>query len=642
MFLQHLDLTTALRPSLLPDETLLFVQDAVGLYEGTYKIPDLQNGHAYLTTHRFCYVDNSDPRKKSVAIELKSVERYEFYAGFLKSSAKVTLYPRPTKPLSFQSHPSRIAQLQLSSSPGRSSSSYYPSVSKATPPKPTNTTWVCTICSFANLVPSNLDFMSIAPNTPIPPCLACGIKPTFTHVLKAAIAGAAAADVVKTPAQPMRESHHRYSEDLGVGYRGPPSENFLPNSSTHRCPRCTFQNHPSLLACELCGASLISNGSSAGDDVAAKPESPGPTLNGRTLNVDNDHDCIKISFRAGGEKIFYERLKGAMVQRKWLLQSAPPIPEAVSQPHYLNDVPSLLRGQMSTERAKSAGIAGLERRGLDVRKKNEAMIGSAFEDLDALMASAKEIVELAESFAKDPKNGSSDANQIIAESAKVFDMVTTKDMLGPSAGSEGLYLTELSRNLAEYLTDDSKGILKKEGGIMSLVDLWALFNRGRGGVELISPSDFEKAARLWEKLKLPVRLRQFKNGLLVVQQADRTDDKTISQLLAWLREPHSSIATSESATLDRGPFGRGVTAQEAAQRFGWSLGVASEELEMSEEKGVLCREDGIEGLRFWENWLVGLHEGNSREDGIVFEGERVIAEDSMDDVVKSLKDTGLL
>ena len=34
MFLQTLELTTALRPELLPDETLLFVQDAVGLYEG--------------------------------------------------------------------------------------------------------------------------------------------------------------------------------------------------------------------------------------------------------------------------------------------------------------------------------------------------------------------------------------------------------------------------------------------------------------------------------------------------------------------------------------------------------------------------------------------------------------------------------
>jgi ESCRT-II complex subunit VPS36 len=34
MLLKAVDLTTALRPSLVPDETLLFVQDAVGLYEG--------------------------------------------------------------------------------------------------------------------------------------------------------------------------------------------------------------------------------------------------------------------------------------------------------------------------------------------------------------------------------------------------------------------------------------------------------------------------------------------------------------------------------------------------------------------------------------------------------------------------------
>jgi ESCRT-II complex subunit VPS36 len=79
MFLQHIDLTTALRPSLLPDEILLFVQDAVGLYEGKYKLPDFQNGQAYLTTHRACYVDNEDPRKKAVAVNLKDVERCEVY-----------------------------------------------------------------------------------------------------------------------------------------------------------------------------------------------------------------------------------------------------------------------------------------------------------------------------------------------------------------------------------------------------------------------------------------------------------------------------------------------------------------------------------------------------------------------------------
>ena len=34
MLLKTLDLTTALRPELLPGENLLFVQDAIGLYEG--------------------------------------------------------------------------------------------------------------------------------------------------------------------------------------------------------------------------------------------------------------------------------------------------------------------------------------------------------------------------------------------------------------------------------------------------------------------------------------------------------------------------------------------------------------------------------------------------------------------------------
>ena len=79
MFLRQLDLTTALRPSLYSDEVLLFVQDSVGLYEGKYKIDAYQNGAAYLTSHRVCYVGNTDPRNSSVAIDLKDVDHPEFY-----------------------------------------------------------------------------------------------------------------------------------------------------------------------------------------------------------------------------------------------------------------------------------------------------------------------------------------------------------------------------------------------------------------------------------------------------------------------------------------------------------------------------------------------------------------------------------
>jgi ESCRT-II complex subunit VPS36 len=320
-------------------------------------------------------------------------------------------------------------------------------------------------------------------------------------------------------------------------------------------------------------------------------------------------ECIKISFRQGGEKIFHERLKNALVQRKWLLQSAPPIPKPRPASGSFEDSYSTKSGDaVEVERPRVVGIAGLERRELQQRQNNEAMIGGAFEDLEALMTSAKEIIALAEQFASQANlgtNGSSEASALASQSASALGLVTTRDMLGTGSGSESLYVSELSRNLAEWLTDDTRGVLRREGGIMTLVDLWAVFNRARGGVELISPADFEKAARMWDTLKLPVRLRQFKSGLLVVQGRDRTDEKTVASLLAWLKGMHLEPPAAE-VTWDWQMYGRGVTALETADRFGWSVGVATEELEMAEEAGALCREQGLDGFRFWENWLVKM------------------------------------
>lgn len=360
----------------------------------------------------------------------------------------------------------------------------------------------------------------------------------------------------------------------------------------------------------MCGASLpavVDKRLHLASDIA-RPDSPGPSLS-TPLHTETP-ESIKISFRGGGEKIFYERLKNALVQRKWLLQAAPPIPKPRPRSGALDDGYSSSPNNTleETERPRVVGIAGLERRGLEQRQNNEAMIGSAFEDLEALMTSAKEIIALAEQFASQANlgtNGSSEASALASQSASALSLVTTKDMLGSGSGSESLYVSELSRNLAEWLTDDTRGILRQEGGIMTLVDLWAVFNRARGGVELVSPADFEKAARMWDTLKLPIRLRQFKSGLLVVQGRDRTDDKTIASLLAWLKDLHLEPPATE-VPWDWQTYGRGVTAQETAERFGWSVGVATEELEMAEEAGALCREQGLDGFRFWENWLVNL------------------------------------
>ncbi|KAH5636414.1 protein sorting-associated protein 36 [Parastagonospora nodorum] len=584
MFLHQLDLTTALRPSLLPEETLLFVQDAVGLYEGKFKIPQYQHGQAYLTSHRVCYVDHAEPRKNSVAIFLKDVEKTEFYAGFLKSSAKITLFPKPLKQLTRGPSVPTAAGSPTAATPPRHSS--------PAPAPQQSATWVCPICSFSNPVPSNFD-PALASRTPIPPCLACGIKPPTVHVVKAAIAG-----MSNRPPPPLKDFKSGGALPL-------PSANGMVS-----CPRCTLENHPSLSTCEICGAPLttaVDRRLDLARDVS-RPESPGPSLAATAQSA--VPECIKVSFRQGGEKIFHERLKNALVQRKWLLHSAPPIPKPRPASGAFEDNYSIKSDQSSAEpeRPRVVGIAGLERRGLEQRQNNEAMIGSAFEDLEALMTSAKEIIALAEQFASQANigsNGNSEASVLASQSASALGLVTTKDMLGTGSGSESLYVSELSRNLAEWLTDDTRGVLRREGGIMTLVDLWAVFNRARGGVELVSPSDFEKAARMWDTLKLPVRLRQFKSGLLVVQGRDRTDEKTIASLLAWLHGLHDEPPSAD-VTWDWQMYGRGVTAQETAERFGWSVGVATEELEMAEEAGALCREQGLDGFGFWENWLVKL------------------------------------
>ncbi|KAH0490974.1 hypothetical protein TgHK011_002420 [Trichoderma gracile] len=640
MFLKHLDLTTALRPSYLPDEALLFVQDNVGLYEGKFKLPNQQNGQVYLTSHRICYVDKEEPRKNSVALNLKEVDRYEFYAGFLKSSAKITLVPKPLKRSTLHNRVvsnTGVASRGSTPSPAQSDNAYAP---PSGPPAITTATWVCTICSFSNPVPSNFDPVTANAHTPLPPCLACGIKPTLSQVLKAAITSASNRPTASSTSSQQASTATTQSSDPYSTSGTPAADRQGKPDPTvsFQCPCCTFSNHPSLLSCEMCGAPLLSQDlppSISNNSDYTRTQSPGPVKDSSSKASPGGNEyaeSVKISFRGGGEKIFYERLKSAMTQRKWLLQDAPPAPKSnrMIEDSSTNGLPSA-----PAPKAKAAGIAGLEQLGLNMRKDNEILIGSAFEDLEALMASAKEVVALAERFAQQVNGASGDVtskeNSILAESAHQLGLITTKDIVG-GGSSESLYFSELARNLAEFLTDDARGVLKRAGGILTLVDLWAMFNRARGGVELVSPMDFKKAAQMWESLKLPVRLRTFRSGVMVVQARDRTDEATVKSILAWLQDLHEFPPDREVAW-DWREFGRGVTAQEAAERFGWSLGVAEEELLMAEEQGALCREEGLEGLKFWKNYIGAsdVEEMQKRE-----------AQQEADALMQRLRDTGFI
>jgi ESCRT-II complex subunit VPS36 len=172
-----------------------------------------------------------------------------------------------------------------------------------------------------------------------------------------------------------------------------------------------------------------------------------------------------------------------------------------------------------------------------------------------------------------------------------------------NAGSSAFHQT-IARQIADFLLSPistfrtSETFLSKQGGTITLPDLYAAFNRSRG-IDLISPSDLQKATALFETLSLPVRIKKFRrSGAVVVRSADDDDEKIERRILGFVERVRKKEAGEANMC-----WGRGVTAAEVAKQFGWYLGVAVEQLEMCEDRGSLCREVGMEGVLFWENWF---------------------------------------
>lgn len=86
---------------------------------------------------------------------------------------------------------------------------------------------------------------------------------------------------------------------------------------------------------------------------------------------------------------------------------------------------------------------------------------------------------MAEQFARQNKDSNSTALNEAKDISSALGLLTTKDMLGSGTASEALYITELSRNLAEFLTDDRKGVLRREGGSCH----WSISGRFSTGCE---------------------------------------------------------------------------------------------------------------------------------------------------------------
>ncbi|KAI4382631.1 hypothetical protein MLD38_008570 [Melastoma candidum] len=243
------------------------------------------------------------------------------------------------------------------------------------------------------------------------------------------------------------------------------------------------------------------------------------------------------------------------------------------------------RGGFDSRGMRVVGVSGILRREQETWENTDKNLQEAFQDLNALMSKAKEMVMLAEKMRLKLLSGQSQAgDEELGTKEEMQDWLLSVGVISPvtkeSAGA--LYHQQLSRQLADFVRIP----LDRAGGMINLIDMYCLFNRARG-TELISPEDLHQACSLWEKFDVPVMLRKFDSGVMVIQNKAQRDEEVFARIKSLVTRPDA--------------LQMGISTSDAAITLGIAPALAKEHLLAAESKGLLCRDISPDGFRFYIN-----------------------------------------
>ncbi|KAG9077905.1 hypothetical protein FS749_010164 [Ceratobasidium sp. UAMH 11750] len=576
---RRLDGTIPVAALLYEDEELVASQDSVGLYDGKEKTPEYQNGTAHITTHRLIYVDAVQPRKYSTACNLSRIKQTDVYAGFLKSSPKVILM------LSAHDDPT----------PDDDTSELVDATAAETPMDeiPSKEGWVCPICSYNNPA-------SASESAPV--CVLCGVP--------------------KNDDIPMPQQFKSSRPALAIPTTTSATSSSLPSSSSMpaapsptngelACPACTFFNHPSMTHCEICSTPL---GDVRLPAVVRSPKPSkvssvsSPTTPARTPDP-NARDMFKISFRKGGDKVWYAALKRTLLARAWAR------------------VPTSKVALPSTQARGIHGILQLVE--INAQTTHDDM-EDALKDLEALMSKAREMTDYAKLLnMKLTQQEQEDQRRKLETGYSTPDTTTTTGSHAPSdsettfirsslarlglptdavtqdmVADERAYHTELAKELGGLLLGGGgggpkgkdkafaqRGIMEDSRGIVGLDEVWGAWNRARG-VALLPPSTLLTVVPLLPNHTTPpIHMRTLRSGLRVLHTPDYTREAFAKRL--------------DQSLCGCFPLGQTTFQVAAEEGAGVSLAMVQEMVECAEEDGAIARDEVGGEVRWLPNLFVG-------------------------------------
>ncbi|ODM88145.1 Vacuolar protein-sorting-associated protein 36, partial [Orchesella cincta] len=243
------------------------------------------------------------------------------------------------------------------------------------------------------------------------------------------------------------------------------------------------------------------------------------------------------------------------------------------------------------EQKRRMGILGIERDIKDEFKKTDQKISEAFHDLKSLMEMAKPMVQLAKNIsnraAKQAASNPEDEED--AEALQFRKQLLSLGIEEPVTKKSYSKKDEYHLHLAMEICSALDKLVLEAGGMMTLVEAYCRINRARG-VHVISPHDLMGACQMLKKApNATLTLREFDTKVKILQHISFDDDLQIAQALSLVEERGS------------------VTPDEYAIAVGVPIFIGKQSLIMAEGQEKLCRDESVEGLRFYPNLF--LNEG---------------------------------